>query len=324
VATAKTKSKKKKLQLQRYPRLKDLYGGYLSEPSLYTFPAPIAAEHLIGSIDGAFQRCQKNKEGEAKENAPTPQVLVARCLKHLRERSDPILNPYFVAAVKPEELFALDAVSHEMQRRRMDIGIFYQYLLLDLMQRRWQAFDGAGDSDTWLDIDDTPNFPSGLRIYMSVKKSADTVGGQDVGSMIERLEQLATDEKNLNRPYLCVVAIATPTRGRISTKEADRRIKFNKAGHPYSPNCEFWGPGFLFPFICGRPAKEVYALGISRIADHLPFYTLRFKDECSQLLRAELKLLGLLSAEGRIEQSKFLDYCVTESEAAVNDETADE
>ena len=41
-----------------------------------------------------------------------------------KKRSDPILSSYFVGQLKAEQIFELDAVSHEMQRHRMSIGIF--------------------------------------------------------------------------------------------------------------------------------------------------------------------------------------------------------
>src|SRR5690606_26233304 len=132
------------------------------------------------------------------------------CIEHLRTRSDPILSPMFVSQCNIEDIFELDAVSHEMQRHRMTIGIFYQYLLLELMRKKWYVFDSSREGDIVADIE-TPKFSQGIRLYMSVKKSKDTVGGQDIGGVIRRLESLAKEEKNLTRPYLCVLCVATPS-----------------------------------------------------------------------------------------------------------------
>jgi len=98
----------------------------------------------------------------------TPKQLADRCIDHLRKRSDPIISSYFLSQCEIENIFELDAVSHEMQRHRMTIGTFYQYLLLELMRNRWPVFDGTREGDIVADID-TPGYSPGLRLYMSVK-----------------------------------------------------------------------------------------------------------------------------------------------------------
>jgi hypothetical protein len=261
-------------------------------------------------IDIAFKRCNLVKSGKKRSLADTPEKLVDLCVEHLKTRSDPIISSYFVSLCKVEDIFELDAVSHEMQRHRMSIGVFYQYLLLELMRCRWPVFDGSREGDIIADIE-TPSFESGLRLYMSVKKSKDTVGGQDVPGVIKRLESIAKEEKNLTRPYLCVVCIATPSQGKLMSY-SDRQVKCNKAGSPYSLNCENWGPGFIFPYITGRNAKEIYLQGIKRVAKHLPFYSLQFRKECSSILAQKLKELGLLDKSDKISQQKFLDFCCSE------------
>ena len=78
--------------------------------------------------------CHQHKRGE-----PLPSIAnLTRIINLIRE----ILFPgYFgntslrtnttqhYMGVHVDELFELDAVSHEMQRHRMSIGVFYQYLL---------------------------------------------------------------------------------------------------------------------------------------------------------------------------------------------------
>jgi len=246
------------------------------------------------------------ENGRKRDLLKTPEQLVELCIEHLRTRSDPIISPFFVSQCDAGSLFEFDAVSHEMQRHRMTIGVFYQYLLLELMRIRWPVFDGYREGDIVADID-TPGFKAGLRLYMSVKKSKDTVGGQDVGGVINRLESLAKHEKNLTRPYLCVICIATPSSG-ILKNYSDRYIRCNNEGSPYSLNCEFWGPGFVFPYVTGRNAKEIYLLGIKRVADHLPFFSLEHRKQCSVLLKKRLTELDLLDSKGRISAEKFLEF----------------
>jgi hypothetical protein len=295
-------------KLQPYPRVED---SLLAKPDLFPLPkSPMNVDAIAKCVDAAFARCNLKKSGKKRSLADSPEKLVNLCIEHLKTRSDPIISPYFVSFCNIEDLFELDAVSHEMQRHRMTIGVFYQYLLLELMGNRWSVFDGSREGDIIADVQ-TPSFKPGLRLYMSVKKSKDTVGGQDVPGVIRRLENIAKEEKNLTRPYLCVVCIATPSQGKLMSY-SDRQVKCNNTGSPYSLNCEHWGPGFIFPYITGRNAKEIYLQGIKRVAEHLPFYSLRFRQECSSLLAQKLKELGVLDKSGKISQQKFLDFCCSE------------
>jgi hypothetical protein len=295
-----------KLLLQPYPREGQ---SLLSADSLFPRKTPpITPKELDEIVDLAFQRCFKNKKGDTKPYKETPQSLVTSTIKHLKERSDPILSPYFLGLLNAEDIFELDAVSYEMQRHRMTIGVFYQYLILELMRKSWSVFDGSREGDVVADID-TPGFEKGIRLYMSVKKSKDTVGGQDISGVIRRLESEAKAEKNLNRPYLCVVGIATPSKGKLKGYD-DRTTKVDKSGKAYSLNCEFWGPGFIFPYITGLEALEIYICAIRRVSNYLPFMTLKFKTECSILLQKELTKLDLLDNENKIDEHKYLKFIV--------------
>jgi len=267
---------------------------------------------IEAAIDEAFKRCSLKKSGHKRKIPSTPEELVELCIEHMRTRSDPIISPYFVSQCGVDNLFELDAVSHEMQRHRMTIGVFYQYLLLELMRSRWPVFDGVREGDIVADVD-TPGLDSGLRLYMSVKKSKDTVGGQDIGGVINRLESIAKQEKNLTRPYLCVVCVATPSRGRLRGYD-DRQVKCNNEGSPYSLNCEYWGPGFVFPYVTGRSAREIYLQGIKRVSQHLPFLSIKHRKVCSELLKERLSDLGLLKANGNIDAEEFLKFSCAEKQ----------
>ncbi|MFL6255460.1 MAG: hypothetical protein ACJ74T_10650 [Pyrinomonadaceae bacterium] len=251
----------------------------------------------------------KNKKGETVRLPQTPEELVALCIQHLKERSDPMLSASFYCQVPVEDVFELDAVPHEMQRHRMRIGNFYQFLVIELMRHRFtRVYDGKREGDVEADID-PPGLPSGLRIFMSVKKSADTVGGQDVGGMINRLEKMAAQDKNLTSPYLNVVCIATPPRGRIEPYEKARHIRLTNEGLPYSPNTEEWTPGFIFPYVTGLHPNEIYATARMVVGDYLPFYSLAQRAECSRLLVAELRRLRLVDEmTGRLNPEAFTRF----------------
>lgn len=297
------------IRIQRYPRRDD----FLAEGTLFPRPnTSLTSKQLSAAIGGAFERCLKDKRGDVSELPRSPEKLVALCLQHLKERSDPILSPYFLSQCELKEIFELDAIAHEMQRHRMKIGVFYQYLLIELMRLRFHSvFDGKREGDVEVEIE-TPGFAKGLRLFISVKKSSDTVGGQDIGGVIRRLEGIATEDKNLTRPYLCVVCIATPQRGVILPYELGRSIRRNRDGYPYSPNCEVWSPGFVFPYVSGLEAEEVYRTALQQVGTFLPFHTLARREECSQQLVEELKRRGLVNAKtGKLDMVKFQRY-VTE------------
>jgi hypothetical protein len=307
------------IKMQTYPRGDD----YLADAKLFPRPKEkVSVGNLSQAITKAFERSFKDKQGNTTVLAQTPEELVEICLRHLKERSDPILSPYFLSQCDVEEIFELDAVSHEMQRHRMRIGVFYQFLLIELMRLRFRnVSDGKREGDAEAEVD-TPGYAKGLRLFISVKKSSDTVGGQDVSGMIRRLEAMALEDKNLTRPYLCVVCFATPQRGVIVPYEQGRAIKRNRDGHPYSPNCEVWSPGFAFPYVCGLDAEEVYRAALQTVGQFLPFHSLKLRKQCGKMIAAELKKLKLVNAEtGRLDPLKFQQF-ITQRRNAVesNDE----
>lgn len=297
-------AKIKGTSLQPYPRRQP--DGYLADDSLFPRPAPLATMQLDDSIKKAFERSLKNNRGETVRLKQTPKELVAICLKHLKERSDPILAPAFLAQCPIEEIFEMDAIAHEMQRHRMKMGDFYQYLVLELIKHRYpSASDGIEEGDVKVDIE-TPEFDKGLRLHLSVKKSKDTVGGQDVKGMIERLESVARKDQGRDRPYLCVACVATPPSGKLRAYEESREIRRNKEKQLYSANFEGWLPGFTFPFISGLEPNEVYKAALAEIGKFLPFYALSQRKECSELLVKELNKLSLIDENtGRIAPDKF-------------------
>jgi hypothetical protein len=291
------------IKMQPYPRRDD----YLAEEFLFPRPSkPLSEEKLEKAIVTAFERCLKDKRGNVTVPAQTPEELVRMCIAHLKERSDPILSPYFLSQCRIDEIFELDAVAHEMQRHRMRVGVFYQFLIIELLRSRFKnVLDGKREGDAETEID-TPKFDKGLRLFISVKKSADTVGGQDVSGVIRRLEAVALEDKNLTRPYLCVVCFATPQRGIILPYEKARAVKRNRDGHPYSPNCEVWSPGFVFPFVSGLDASDVYKAALKKVGQYLPFHSLAQREVCGRLLATELERLGFVNpTTKRIDPQKF-------------------
>ncbi|MBI5307417.1 MAG: hypothetical protein HZB37_03535 [Planctomycetes bacterium] len=182
------KNQKLKFTLQPYPRRA---GGFVANDDLFPLPKPLNNKKLKDAVRTAFERSLRNKKGCLLSPHLTPNELVKTCLKHLKERSDPILSPSFLSQCNLSEVFEMDAIAHEMQRHRMKIGNFYQFLVIELMKCRFtQVYKKKREGDVEAEID-TPTLETGLRLYISVKKSSDTVGGQDIGGVFTRLETIA-------------------------------------------------------------------------------------------------------------------------------------
>lgn len=303
---------------QPYPRQEK---SLLVTSSLFPKQYPqLPLNYIQEAIEKAFKRTKKRKTGDALSVSNSPNELVALCLKHLKERTDPILGTSFYHQLDLGEIFDMDAIPHEMQRLRMRIGVFYQYLLIELMRASIktgnsniiQAFDGVREGDIVADIK-TPGYNKNLRLYISVKKSADTVGGQDIGGVIRRLENIATTEKNLTSPYLCVIAIATPNKGKILSYGRSRLVRYTQDGHPYSENCEIWLPGFLYPYVTGRSAREIYRESIKLVDKHFPFYSLKFRPESTKLLKEEFMRLGIVDKDGNMNKERFFQFITHET-----------
>jgi hypothetical protein len=187
---------------QPYPR-ED--GSLLAKQALFPkMNPPVPLPALQQAIERAFKRAKKRKTGDESAVPSSPEELVRICLKHIEEKADPVLGTSFYTQLDLTEIFEMDAIPHEMQRQRMKIGVFYQDLLIEPMREAirngnsniLQAFDDAREGDVVADMK-TPGFDKNLRLYISVKKSSDTVGGQDVSGVIRRLESIIKSEKNL-------------------------------------------------------------------------------------------------------------------------------
>ncbi len=305
--------------LQPYPREPE----YIAQHSLFPkLDPPLNYAVIQTAIKSAFERMNKTRKGKQRGSLDEPVKLVKACLKHLKERNDPVIMASFFSKVDAKDVFEMDAISYEMQRYRMLMGQFYQYLLLELMRASSRvngssflnANDGKREGDVEADI--RPHGYSQMRLYISVKKSSDTVGGQDLGDAIKRLERVAKDDQNRTAPYLCAIAIANPTKGRIAGYRVSRQIKYNSSGNPYSWNCELWGPGFIFPYVTGRSASDIYREAVKVAGDYLPFYSLKFRKESSELLVKELVKMGIANEQGKVIIDKLFEYMVQDVDAS--------
>lgn len=280
---------------------------------------PLSDGQITKAIEKAFERATKNKEGDVIEQPDSAKALVELCLKHLRDRTDPILTTSFYANVKAEEVFEMDAIPHEMQRHRMKLGSFYQFLLEELITIASDQVDSPfmvnatggpreGDVIAYMEPD---SFKKGLKLYISVKKSGDTIGGQDKAGAVRRLEQVAKEDQSRTSPYLCVFAIMTP-KGKVAKYKADRKMLRDNKKRLVSNFSEDWGPGFVYPFVTGRSAYDIYNEAGKVVEDYFPFYSVRFKEEASDLLKRELIKRGIANKAGEVITDQLFRYITRE------------
>lgn len=300
---------RRNVKRQPYPRDgRDL----LADIALFPKQDPaLTKTDLLSAIEAAFSRTLQNKQGQKQVLTSDPKKLVELTIKHLQERSDPVLTPYFYSQCDAKDIFVLDSTSHEMQKYRMKIGNFYQFLLIELMQKSknvLKVFDGTREGDVVADVR-APLIEGGtLRIYISVKKSLDTVGGQDIRAAIHRLEDNALLDKNLNAPYMCVLFHANPIFGKKRSYENDRVVKGDAHGALFSNNAEFWGPHFMFQYITGHEADVIFELCRNEIAKYWTFNSLEYEDKCSTLFTTELKKNGIVESNGKVDPKRFYEF----------------
>lgn len=191
---------------------------------------PMPESRLKEAADKAFQECGLTRRGQRRSVASTPRDLVRATL------------------VNAEEVF-LDAIFHEMHRHKMQMGDYYHKLILELMKSSrvlensniQDAKDGSREGDIIADLK-TVRFGPGIRVYGSVKKSGDTVGGQDFEAAVHRLERVAREDQGRRKPYLCAFMIGNPVKGIVRAYKNSRYIRGDRLGRAYSENGEVWEP----------------------------------------------------------------------------------
>ena len=302
-----------------YPRER---GSLLAKHALFPqLSPPMPEPQIVSSARAAFRKSSLTRSGDEKDISSTPEELARAALRHLKERTDPIDGVVFFSSIQVEDVFQFDAIFHEMHRHKMQMGDFYHQFILELMNASRtltnscveSANPGPREGDIIIDLK-TPGFSRGLCVYGSVKKSADTVGGQDFGGAVKRLEKVAHEDQGRKRPHLCAFIIGNPIRGILRSYKDSRYIRSDRQKHPYSENGEVWEPGFIFPYLTGRSALDVFRISMGQVGDFLPYYTLQHKEAASRLLVDELRRLGLVNTQGRLDRNAFLEYVSEETQ----------
>lgn len=102
--------------------------------------------------------------------------------------------------------------------------------------------------------------------------------------------------------------IGNPIKGVVRRYADSRYIRGDRQGRPYSDNGEVWEPGFIFPYLTGQTARDVFRISLKQVERFLPYHTLRHRHAASRLLVADLRRVGLVGHDGRLDADAFLDF----------------
>jgi len=64
--------------------------------------------------------------------------------------------------------------------------------------------------------------------------------------------------------------------------------------------------------VTGWSASDIYLESLDLVDKHLPFFSLKFREECSKELKQKFITNGLLDDTGRISKEKFFDFVTRE------------
>jgi len=64
--------------------------------------------------------------------------------------------------------------------------------------------------------------------------------------------------------------------------------------------------------VTGWSASDIYRESLDLVDKHLPFFSLKFREECSKELKQKFIKNGLLDDMGRISKEKFFDFVTRE------------
>jgi hypothetical protein len=143
-----------------------------------------------------------------------------------------------------------------LQKERMNAGWRYQYLTI-YCSRATQRFESVSDIGTKeADFNAVVRFiddpQDHLNLFVSVKNRRNTIGGQDFPKAVKALETMASTDKNVQGPYLCVFGIAMD--------RGTRYIRRDKEGREYSSNTEVWLSDYFWPFFTNFSYEEIMTL----------------------------------------------------------------
>lgn len=254
---------------QRYPRIEDRdsqYFGCLEDSTLIQHEVKISHEQVKKFIRTAIVDANRKSSREilsinlnetAEKTAQKYKKAGKSLLDYFRKYCvDPAATAHQIQSkhysVVGEDLFR----RRTLQKERMNAGWRYQYLTLYCAREsgRFDAILDIGtveaDFNAIIKFKDSPN--EHLNLFVSIKNRNNTVGGQDFPKAVRALETIASSDKNIRGPYLCVFGIVMD--------RGTRYIRGNKQGVPYSNNTEVWLSDYFWPFFTNYSYEEMMTL----------------------------------------------------------------
>lgn len=254
---------------QRYPRIEDRdsqYFGCLEDATLVQHEIKIPHEQVKEFIRTAIYDANRKSsrailsidmDESAEKVAQKYKNAGKSLLSYFRKYCvDPAATAHQIQgkhySIVGEDLFR----RRTLQKERMNAGWRYQYLTLYCAREtgRFDAILDIGtveaDFNAVIKFKDNPN--DHLNLFVSIKNRNNTVGGQDFPKAVRALETIASSDKNIRGPYLCVFGIVMD--------RGTRYIRGDKRGTPYSNNTEVWLSDYFWPFFTNYSYGEVMTL----------------------------------------------------------------
>jgi hypothetical protein len=256
-------AKKPRLTLQPYPRTPE---GLLDDNALVGHSRAITDAELKALIRDAIEAAARKSSRailSIGEQATAEEILATyvregRALFRYFHKyvSDPAATAHQLRGKHYRDVGLDQFRNRTLQKERMNSGWRYQFLAV-YAARATGRFESVsdigtaeGDFNAIVPFSDRVRHSQPLRLYVSVKNRANTMGGQDWPKAIQALENYANADKNANGPYCCVFGIAM--------EPGSRSIKRHKTdGQPYSSNTEVWYSDFFWPFFSAHSYEEI-------------------------------------------------------------------
>jgi hypothetical protein len=191
-----------------------------------------------------------------------------------------------------------------LQKERMNSGWRYQYLTIYCARetRRFESVSDIGTKEA--DFNATVSFTQKplehLNLFVSVKNRRNTVGGQDFPKAVRALEGIASSDKNMRGPYLCIFGIAMD--------RGIRHIRRDRDGREHSVNTEVWLSDYFWPFFTNYSYEEIMTLVLEVLEElhgtGVLATQLEVPPEVSKAFGNACHAIGLLDNEGRFDDPR--------------------
>jgi len=309
---------KSQATVQSYPRITDKSSkeeGFLDTSVLATHKEQVDKETLRALIINAIHDANK-KSGRRMLNLPEDadsKALDAFYVKNAKALfdyfrkygTDPASTALQLAGQHCLDVAAEQFKIRALQKARMNSGWRYQYLAMDCARRtgRFNSVSDLGlvaaDFNAVIDIvGDSAG--QRLNIFVSVKNRANTIGGPDWPGAITDLERVASTDKNLRGPYICVFGFVM--------ERGNRNVKRKQDGQLRSPNTELWASDFFWPFFTNSSYEDIMQAVLEVLTDN-PVYeeiSIEVPVEILEIFEDYCRTYELIDEDGRFSDPKKL------------------